>query len=130
MGNVQGEPTLYVFPSWVMLARGSLAPPPEKAMSAAAAFGTTLPDGVVCRSVSTGTQPDAFSARTGTGSNSTENVPSGCAVTSCVGVVSALTSTGEPDAAASCDAAASGDRSLALPPAAADEGSASAALAA
>jgi hypothetical protein len=84
-------------------------------MSAAAAFGATSPDDVVCRSVSTGTQPDARFARTGTGSNWTVKVPSGCAVTSCVGVVSAFTSMGEPDAAAFRDAAASGDRSLTPP---------------
>lgn len=111
-GNVHGELTLYVFPSCLMLASGARVPPPEKVMSAAAAFGSSSPEDVVSKVVSTGPQPDARFARTGSGSNSAVNVPSGWAVTNCVGVVSSLTSTDEPDAAAFCDAAASGDRSL------------------
>lgn len=80
-------------------------------MSAAAAFGAMAPEEVFTKPVSTGTHPAAFFTRTGVGSKSTLKVPSGCAVTSCVGVVSASTSTGESDSAAFCEAAASGDRS-------------------
>ncbi|MGY4739893.1 hypothetical protein [Streptomyces sp. ATMOS53] len=114
VGSVHGELTLYVFPPCVMLAKGAWEPPPEKVMSAAAAFGAMAPEEVFTRPVSTGTHPAAFFTRTGVGSKSTLKVPSGCAVTSCVGVVSALTSTGEPDSAAFCEAAASGNRSLVI----------------
>ncbi|MET7354783.1 hypothetical protein [Streptomyces mirabilis] len=63
-GSVHGELTLYVFPSCLMLASGARVPPPEKVMSAAAAFGASSPDDVVSKVVSTGTQPDACFART------------------------------------------------------------------
>jgi hypothetical protein len=103
--------TLYDFPSCEIFASGADDPPPENTRPAAAAAGVTWPPGLARSDVSIGTQADPAFARTGVVLASSVKVPSGRAVTVWVGVVSDATSTGEPEAAAFAEAAASGDRS-------------------
>jgi hypothetical protein len=83
-------------------------PPPENTNGKTEDIGLSVPSALATKFVSTGTHAPDFFTRSGTTDNRAVNVPSGLANTCDDSDVRAVTSTGDPDAAAAANATASG----------------------
>lgn len=105
MGSVPGQVAVYVVDPVLCVSIGAL-PPPEKLTAAGTAAGVMLPSGCTARLVSTGIQAPFRIIRVGTVVVAVVNDPSGFAVVIEVCDVSAVTSTGSPDADAAVAAVA------------------------